>query len=428
MRTTLLLAFGLPLLAQPATLTLAEAEAAALAHHPDLAAAAADQQAAQARLELAEAQRLGRLEATLQWAPAVRNPSLDVPGAAQPFTLDLQDHELASLTLDQPVWTWGSLGGQARAAALELDSAGAARERRAQQVRFQATRAYLQAQAADAAVAVARTALDQQHAFQAMAEDRVRAGSAPRLDQLKADLAVSGAEADLVARRDAAREAREELVAATEEPGFREAGLAPEPPAVLPAKEPAELVARALARRPDLRQIQRLAEAQQTGARAQRAAGLPSVSVVGSITQQNGSWDGLLQADNRTYLLGLALRWDGLARRRARAQAAATLAESRASQAQGRSLADQVELEVRNGWLRVQDALARVRLADTSLAQAEEQARVARLAYREGVTTAVEAQDAELDLSRARYQVLVAGLDRDLASAELALAVGEPDR
>ena len=56
---------------------------------------------------------------------------------------------------------------------------------------------------------------------------------------------------------------------------------------------------------------------------------------------------------------------------------------------------------------------------------AEEQARVARLAYAEGVITSVEAQDAELGLTAARFALLRARLDAATARAELKFAVGE---
>jgi len=79
---------------------------------------------------------------------------------------------------------------------------------------------------------------------------------------------------------------------------------------------------------------------------------------------------------------------------------------------------------VRTAHLQVEDAQAQITLAATALRQAEEQARVSRLAYKEGVATAVEAQDAELALTRARYQVLATELARETALAQLGLAVG----
>jgi outer membrane protein TolC len=56
---------------------------------------------------------------------------------------------------------------------------------------------------------------------------------------------------------------------------------------------------------------------------------------------------------------------------------------------------------------------------------AEEQARIARLAYREGVITSVEAEDAELALTAARFGVTRAAMDAALARAQLTFALGD---
>jgi outer membrane protein TolC len=60
-----------------------------------------------------------------------------------------------------------------------------------------------------------------------------------------------------------------------------------------------------------------------------------------------------------------------------------------------------------------------------ALAVAEEQARVSRLAYREGLATASEAQESELALTAARFSLLRARLDLAMARAQLMLAMGE---
>jgi outer membrane protein TolC len=73
-----------------------------------------------------------------------------------------------------------------------------------------------------------------------------------------------------------------------------------------------------------------------------------------------------------------------------------------------------------------QEARERVAVQRRALAVAEEQVRIARLAYREGVITSVEAEDAELALTAARFQSTRAAADAALARAQLACALGEP--
>jgi len=147
---------------------------------------------------------------------------------------------------------------------------------------------------------------------------------------------------------------------------------------------------------------------------------------VGNLSQQKDTLNGVFQNENRTYLVGVALRWEALGSQRARARGAEREAQARQRLSQVQGLEARIALEVRTALYRVEDAQAQVALAATALRQAEEQVRVARLAYREGVSTAVEAQDAELALTRARTQALNAGLDRELALARLNLALGKP--
>ena len=64
-------------------------------------------------------------------------------------------------------------------------------------------------------------------------------------------------------------------------------------------------------------------------------------------------------------------------------------------------------------------------MAQGALVTAEEQARVARLAYGEGAISALEARDADLGLTGARFALLRARLDLALAQARLRYAMGE---
>jgi outer membrane protein TolC len=79
---------------------------------------------------------------------------------------------------------------------------------------------------------------------------------------------------------------------------------------------------------------------------------------------------------------------------------------------------------VRSALLSVREARERIDVEQRALTVAEEQARVARLAYREGLITSVEGQDAELALTAARFALLRARHDGALAEARLTLAMG----
>lgn len=429
------LALGLSMLApawsDEAPLTLQEALRSAAARNPRLAAQAQSQAAARAKVAQSRWDQWGRLDLSVQWAPTLQNPSFSLPSLgpglpSQRFDLQLQQKHQFTVSAEQPLWTWGSLSGRRRAAEVQVEAEVAGLQREDQQLRFDVTRAFLEARQAEALVGVAEAAVSQQAAFLETAKARVKAGQAPRLDVLKAELALSGADSELVSRRNAVRTMREELVTLTEDPRFRLSPLAPVAELPLPGAAEGELLAEARRQRPDLKALQRGAQALGLEAVANRASGLPSLALVGNLSQQKDTLNGVFQNENRTYLVGVALRWEVLGSQRARARGAEREAQARQRQSQAQSLETRIAFEVRTARYQMEDALAQVALAATALRQAEEQVRVARLAYREGVSTAVEAQDAELALTRARTQVLNAGLERELALARLNLALARP--
>lgn len=431
--SSLLLALGLCTsvfsLAAEEPLSLTDALRSAGTRNPRLAAIAESREASRSRAEQARLDQYGRLDLSLQWAPSTKNQSITVQGFSpsvpnQTFDLKLQQKHQFSISFDQPLWTWGSLSGRARAAQAQVQAEDAAVVREAQMLRFDVTRAYLQAQQAEAMVAVAVEAVRQEQAFLDTAKARSRAGQSPRLDVLKAELGLSTAESNLVTRRNAAKTAREELVTVTEDPRFRNGSLGPNSESLDFVGNEDDLVAEAQRQRADLKVLERGGHALSLEADAQRAAGKPSLSLVGSLSQQKDSLNGMLQADQRTYLLGVAVRWDALGVRRANARGAERQAQAQQRRSQAQELTSRIALEVRNAKFLMEEATSQARLAASALQQAEEQARVARLAYREGVTTAVEAQDAELALTRARTQVLTAGMEMNMAQARLRLALG----
>jgi len=421
-----LLAFGLPALLAAQDLSQTEAVRAALAASPRLdaaraASAAGAAQAAQARLD-----QLGRLELTAQWNPGYRNPELTFPGAP-PVVVPLGSlrRDQLEASFSQPLWTWGALSGRARAAALREQAGLQAETREAQQVAFAAAQAFLEARAAQEAVAVAAETLARAQAFLATASARVAEGSAARLDLLKAELAVSEAQAGLLLAGNRERGRREALVTVTQDARFRTAvlGASPDPGGELPGE--AEALERARRQRPDLEGAARQAEAFRVGAAAERAAGRPSLSLRGDLSQGSDQLAGFRQPAERSAFLGLAVQWELFSGRRAQARQAELAARARGQAAQAQALEDQVGLEVREARWGIEDAGARVAVARRALAQAEEAARVGAAAYREGIRTAVEYQGDELALSEARYRHLSAHLDLGLAWAALRLALGE---
>lgn len=426
MPVLMLLALGLPSHLAGQELTQVEAVQAALASNPRLEAARASRESATAQAQQARWDQLGRLDLGFQWNPSTKTRELSLP-TTPPLTLQLGPpfRNQAEVTFTQPLWTWGALSGKTAAARRREESGRQLETREAQLVAFEATRAYLEALQAQEAVAVAEQTVAQGQTFLLTARARVAQGAAPKLDVLKADLSLSEAESRLIAARNQDRSARQALVTVTKDERFRSTPLHPfeAPRQDLPGE--VEAIAQATSQRPDLKGSAAQAEALRIGAAAEQAAGLPSLHFRTALSVASDHADGLGQASNRTYAVGLALQWEALSSRRAQLRKADYSARARAQEAQTRTLEDQLIQDVRNQRWRIENARAQIEVAQRALAQAEEQARISRLAYQEGIRTAVERQGDEVALADARYRLIAARLDLGLAWASLRLALGE---
>jgi outer membrane protein TolC len=132
-------------------------------------------------------------------------------------------------------------------------------------------------------------------------------------------------------------------------------------------------------------------------------------------------WNG----GSRLYQAGLALTWEGFSPLRSSARAAELRASATEARHRLRAAEEGVSLEVRSALSSAREARERAEVQRRALGVAEEQARIARLAYREGVITSVEAEDAELALTSARFNLTRAEMDAALSQAQLAYALGE---
>jgi outer membrane protein TolC len=388
--------------------------------------------AAEAKVSQAKLDRVGKLETDALYTPEQKVMQGDLVGTLLDIRMLRKYSTQATFT--QPLWTWGALSN-AYASAKAMAKADRQNLTRAQQQTvFEARKAYFLAAQASEAVAVAEQNLEQQNSFLETARARVRSGAAARLDELKAELAVSNAESDLLEARNRDRLVKEALVTVTSDARFRDARLnhlaADESP--LPAE--AEAIDLALKHRPDLATLRSQADALNLGAKAARASGRPFLSFRASITQQDDRAADVFNPDSQptdflrnhqTYQAGLVLSWEATGPFRARAKAAEISANERSVRDAAKATEEQVALEVRSALFNAQEARERARVQTQGVAVAEEQARVARLAYREGLITSVELQEAELGLTAARFNRLRAHLDAALAQANLKFTLGE---
>jgi len=188
----------------------------------------------------------------------------------------------------------------------------------------------------------------------------------------------------------------------------------------LPDQPLESLLRRARESRSELSALTAHADALALQAKAERAELLPQIALTGEYSY----FDNVI-LDRRDFSsVGIGLTWNLFDGGQARNRSAALRSASRAARRQADDLRTQIELQVREAWLNVREARARVAASSDAVAQAEENLRVTRELYGAGLGTNTQVLDAVALYVSAANNRDNAALDESLALLGLARAVG----
>ncbi len=418
-------------------LGLDEAVAYALAHNPELAAARARLAAAGEAQAAARAARLP--EINLRYSArrsdnpldafadrlntrSVTSADFDPARLNDPGTSTLHATELS---IAWPLYTGGRIEAGVRVASHQALAARHHYERLRETVAYQTRVAYLQAQAAEAAVRILEEAVRamQDHAkttARLLAERRIVAS-----DKLSADVNLALVESQRAQAFARARRAHERLGLVL--------GLAPhEPLPRLPLwrQEAAATTAggdigpalerAALEQRADLKAFAAERDAAQAGIDAARAAFRPQLSI-GAARHWYGDEPALDNASD-SLLAAVSLNlWRG-GRDHHELERAAKEAEAAAARLEAARL--EAVAEVRAAVTALAEARTRVQISADNVGKAQRAAELVRRRYGEGRTLLLDLIQAERVLTESRLEKLNATLALALAETELAYASG----
>jgi outer membrane protein len=186
------------------------------------------------------------------------------------------------------------------------------------------------------------------------------------------------------------------------------------------------LVDVALSARPEIKAAEFRIKASEAGLKASRAGWYPQVSLAGNYyyLRPNARYMPAQDVFHGTWDLGLAVSFDlwnwGQTRSQAQ-QAKSQLAQARDVR---KLLEDTAVLEVTQSRLALSQARDKLRVAGEAVGQAEENLRMFRERFRQGVALNSEVIDAELMLFQAKVARTQAGIDLALAQARLEKALG----
>lgn len=434
----LAVALALPLAAgaQRRPLSLDEALAAGLESSPALHASRARVDASAAGARETSALRLPSLKLGGGYTRLSEVPDFQVtlPVSPDPITVSRSyfDNFNLRLGLQQPLFTGFRLEAGARSARLLEAAAGRDLEKDRAEFVFAVKSAYWGlARAREFEKAIDETLRQVSEHLK-----DVRAffdqGLLTRNEVLRAELELSNARIMKIDARDAAEVALTALASLIGLPLDADVELTTSPEsqaARLPAPadaEDASPVERALANRPEIRSADLRVEASEWGVKAARSGFYPQIFLAGNYyyLRPNPRFLPALDAFKGTWDLSVSVSFDlwdwGQTRSRAE-QAKARLAQARDAR---RLLEDQAVLEVTQSRLAVDRAEEKVRVAGQSVVLAEENFRVSRERFRQGVALNADVLDAEVALLQARLGRTQALIDLAVGRARLEKALG----
>lgn len=407
--------------------TLEDAWRLALARDNTLAAAQADIEGAQARERAARGARWPALDANAGYMRLNSSPELDVATPAGVFRSGplLRDSQLVigTVGVKLPLYAGGSISAGIHAARQVVtavkDDADATRA----DLKLEVARAYVDVLRARRALVASNSSVTSLTAHVNDVASMVDRELVSRSDLLAAQVALANAQEQRLRSNNGVLLALATYNRLLGEPLDRAIELDEHlPPDAMLAGQPLDaLVQEGLAKRSELEGLVARAAALAAQARAQEGKRLPQLALTGAYTHFDNQ---IIDRENFASV-GVGFTWRLFDGGQAREEAAALSSEGRAARRRLDELRSEIALQVRQAWLEVQAAQARLSASRAAVVEADENLRMARELYGAGMGTNTQVLDAVALRVIAVNNRDDAGLDEELARLELAHAVGD---
>jgi outer membrane protein TolC len=256
-----------------------------------------------------------------------------------------------------------------------------------------------------------------------LAKIRFDAGSAARLDVLRAEVELANARARQIrARSDAevAHQALRTVLSLPQQTRLQLAGSLDEVPALpdVPA------LRAAITSRPDIRAFSEQRQSAQRLVSLASAELKPTVAFTGNFQFQEDGLTHLLDNTNRSYQFGLAINVPLFSGPTAAAKRGAAAARARQAEHGGQAALDGALLELATASTELEAAREIVGTQQKALDLARESLTIAEVSYENGVITASELNDARLSLLETEWELTRAKYAQIVAAARTRYAAG----
>jgi outer membrane protein TolC len=259
---------------------------------------------------------------------------------------------------------------------------------------------------------------------------RFDAGTVPRFNVLRAEVAVANARPQLIRARNAERVAKNNLVNLLGYNLPRSVGedvpvqLTDKLDAVPYQIDLAAAIGQALEKRPELGALRKTEALKAEGIVNASAGYKPSVQIFGGYGDRSSSFSSDLSTERHGWLAGAQLSWDVFDGLLTRGKIVEAKAVHQKSQTELADTSRRIELEVRTAYSDLSEAREVLESQKKVQEQAEESLRLANARADAGSSTQLEVLDAETALTEARTTQSLALRDYAVAVAQLERAMG----
>jgi len=338
---------------------------------------------------------------------------------------DSLDNFQTRFTVHQPIFMGGRTFNQYKTAHYDKKASQGELEWARAGTAFRTIEGYWGLSLARESETVARLAVETAEESLRQIELLYKEGTAVRSDLLSARVRLADFQDGLVRARGKVRvsgKALQLLIGEGPEGLWEVASLTPPAPEEFKEVTPEELLTIAKGHRPEYTSLKARADSAKAAVRAARGEYLPSLGLEASY-----EWNAPQFADDLegSYILGLGLQWNLFRGLEDRARVKEARSNEEMIRYQLRALEDQMVLEIEEAAVAVTTGQESLKVTEKSVGQAEENLRIVRQRYKEGLTTVVELEQAELALSRSSLEWLRAIYDLRIALARLKLVTGE---
>ena len=385
---------------------------------------------AQANVAGAKAAFLPTLDLNFLYTPAQEFPLLRIPAGVfgpteQTFKANFTRENIVRLDVSQPLYTGGRLSNAYGIQAAAQESSRLQVERARQALALRVHETFYAALMNDQGVRVTAEGVRIAEHHLELARVRFEAGTAARLDVLRAEVELANARAKLIRARSQAQvsyQALRAVLALPEGAPLQLAGTLDEVPAVPAAAD----LAAAVAARADIRAIGQQREMAERGVSLALAELKPSVAFTGNFQYQEDGLDTLLNGANRSYQFGLALNVPLFAAPSVAAKKGAAAARVKQAEHGARATLDGARLELASAATELDASREIVATQQKAVELAREGLSIAEVSYENGVITSTELNDARLSLLETEWELMQAKYAQIVAAARTRYAAGLP--